>query len=85
MSTPSPILVAAAPSLIAVVQALQTFFTSLGTDPTQIPLRLDGAAKVLLGTIELQLPALAGSEIGAIQTEINGKLAGYITQLQAIK
>jgi hypothetical protein len=83
MSTPNPLVAAAAPSAIAVLQALQTFLTNLGTDPTQVPVKFPGALQVFLGSVELQAPALATSELSALQTAANSKIASWITALQA--
>jgi hypothetical protein len=85
MSTPNPILAAAVPSLVAVLQGVEVFIANLGTDPAQIAVKFPGALAMLLGTIELQLPGLANSEIGAVQTAANAKIAAWITSLQAIK
>ena len=82
MSTPNPLATAAAPELIAVLQAIQTFNTNIGPDPTKWTLNLPGALTVLLGTVQLQVPALATAEVGAIQGEVNTKLAAWITSLQ---
>lgn len=84
MST-NPVLKAAVPSLLAVISALNQFFANIGTDPVQIAAKLPGAAKVLLGTIEMQLPGLAASEVGALEAEINTKLAGWATSLAALQ
>lgn len=88
MSTPNPILSAAesaaAPSLIAALQAIQTFITNMGTDPAQFALKFPGALQVLIGNLELQLPVLAASEITALQTEVNSKINGWISSLQAL-
>lgn len=85
MSNPNPALVAAAPVLLNVLSELQTFFTTVLTgDPALIPERFDGASKVLLGSIELQLPGLAVAELGAVQTNINTKLASWKTSLTAL-
>lgn len=86
MSTPSPVSPfeqAAIPTAIQIVEALQTFFTNLGTDPTQWAIKLPGAAQVLLGTVELQGPALAIAEAGALGATVNGKLSAWLTALQA--
>jgi hypothetical protein len=84
-ATPNAALVAAAPVLLNVINELQTFFTAVLTgDPSQIALRFDGASKVLLGSIELQLPALATAEIGVVQTDINTKLTSWKTSLTAL-
>lgn len=84
-STPNPALVAAAPGLLAVVNALQTFSATVLTgDPTQIPLRFDAAFKVLAGTVELQFPTLAQAEVGVINTDVNAKLASWASSLSAL-
>src|ERR1700758_1803945 len=44
----NPILVAAVPSLVTVLQAVQTFVANLGTDPAQVPVKFPGALQVLL-------------------------------------
>lgn len=82
MSTPDPLIVAAAPSAIAVLKALQTFLADLGTDPLQVPVKFPGALQVFLGNVELQAPALATSELAALQTAANSKIAGWISALQ---
>lgn len=83
MSTPNPLEQAAIPSAIAVLNALQTFLTNLGTDPAKIPVTAPGALQVLLGSVELQAPALANSEWSAVQSAANTKIAGWITSLKA--
>lgn len=83
MSTPNPIVVAAVPSLVTVLTALQTFIANLGTDPAQVPVKFPGALQVLLGSVELQLPVLAMAEFGALQADANAKIAAWITSLQA--
>ena len=83
MSAPNPFEQAAIPTALAIIQALQTLFASLGTDPTQWPVKADGAAKVFLGTVELQLPVLANAEAGAGVAAINTTLAGWTAKLQA--
>lgn len=85
MSNPNPVLVAAVPAMLAVISALNQFFANVGTDPVQIAAKLPGAAKVLLGTIEMQLPGLASSEISALEAEVNTKLAGWTTSLKALQ
>lgn len=84
MSTPNPIVTAATPSLIAVLQALQTFITNMGTDPAQLAIKFPGAVQVLIGTVEMQLPALASSELAAVQTDINTKIGTWITKLKGV-
>jgi hypothetical protein len=38
---------------------------------------------VLLGTLEMQLPGLASSEFGAVQTAANARIAALIASLEA--
>ena len=83
MSTPNPILVAASPALIAILQAVQTFNTNIGADPTKWALTVPGAFQILLGSIQLQLPGIAVAEGTLVQTEINTKVGSWITALQA--
>lgn len=73
----------AAPALIAVLQALETFINNMGTDPVQMPLKFPAALQILMGSIEMQLPAVAQAELGAVQTAINARIAALIAQLQA--
>lgn len=82
MTTPNPIVSAAVPSLVSVLQALQTFVANLGTDPAQVAVKFPGALQVLIGNVELQLPALAASEFTTLQADANTKIAGWITSLQ---
>jgi hypothetical protein len=82
MSTPNPIVTAATPSLIAVLQALQAFITNMGTDPATLAIKFPGAVQILLGTVEMQLPLLASSELAAVQTDINSKIGGWISKLK---
>jgi hypothetical protein len=84
MSTPSPFIVAAAPSAIVLIKALQTLITNLGTDPAQMAAKLPGALAVLTGTLEMQIPALAESELAAVQTDVNAKLDGYISYFEKV-
>jgi hypothetical protein len=86
VSTPNPILIAAAPTLIQGVQLLQTAINTILTgDPMQIPLRAGPAAAIFVSQLELLLPGLATAETGAVQTDVNAKLGGLITKLQAIQ
>ena len=83
MSTPNPIEVAAIPTAVAALEALQQFFTNLGTDPLQVAAKFPGALQVFIGTVELQAPTLAGSELSALQSAVNAKIASVITTLKA--
>ena len=88
MSTPNPINTAeqaAIPTAIAILQAFQTFIANLGTDPLQVAAKFPGALQVFLGTVELQGPALATSELSALQTTVNTTVAGWIAKLNATK
>lgn len=85
-ATPNPALVAAAPVLRTVISELQTFFSTVLTgDPAQIALRFDGASKVLLGQIELQLPVLATAEISVVASDISTKLSSWDASLAALE
>lgn len=86
MSTPAPnpVLTAAAPSLIAAIQAIQTFFATIGTDPQQWPVKLLPAQTILLGQLGLQLPALAQAEVGAGFSAADAVMNGWIAKLKAL-
>ena len=84
MSSPNPILVAAAPSLENVLVAVQTFITNLGTDPLQVAAKFPGAVTVFLGTVEMQAPLLATSEFAAAQTMVNSKINAWLASLKAL-
>jgi len=84
MSTPSPALEAAAPSLIIALQALQTFEADMGPNPLQWVANYPGAKLKLLGTIALQLPSIATAEGALLENVINTTTAGWIAKLQAL-
>jgi hypothetical protein len=87
MSTPnpSPVLKAAAPTIVKALQQIQNAINTILTgDPAQIPLRAGPAAAILVAQLQLLLPELAAAETSVVQTEINGKIGGLITQLQAL-
>jgi hypothetical protein len=85
MSTPNPVLVAAAPTLITALQDLQTAVNTILTgDPVQAPARVGPAIQILLGQLALLLPGLGIAELGAVNLEVNTKIGGLVTQLQAI-
>jgi hypothetical protein len=84
-NTPNPILVAAAPTLIQAVGLLKTAINTILTgDPAQIALRAGPAAAIFVAQVELLLPQLAASEVGAVNTDINTKLDGLVTKLQGL-
>lgn len=74
---------AAAPSAIAILQAVQTFVTNMGVEPTKWVATFPGALEVLLGQIELQAPGLASAEAAALAALVNAKIASAISALQA--
>lgn len=74
---------AAAPAIVAVLQAFNQFIVNLGTDPAQIAAKFPGAVQVFLGTAELQLPAVITAELDAVQTDVQAKVAALIAKLQA--
>lgn len=80
-----PAVVAAVPVISAIIDEMATFVTTVLTgDPTQIPLRLDGAAKVFLGSVELQFPGLAAAEVNVVKTDILGGLASLKARVNAL-
>lgn len=83
MSTPNPILVAAAPYIVTALQAAKTLIANLGTDPAQVAAKAPGALAVFVGTLEMELPGLAASEIGAVQTALQARLDALIASAQA--
>jgi hypothetical protein len=84
MSTPNPALVAAAPSLIAAIQAVQQFETDIGTNIAQWPVTIPAAKLNLLGNLGLLVPGLEGAEVSALGNIINTTTSGWITKLQAL-
>ena len=86
MSTPNPILVAAAPTLITAIGDLQVMINTILTgDPALAAARVLPATEIFAGKLTLLLPSLATAELGAGQAAINAKLNGLVTQLQALK
>ena len=82
MSTPNPIVAAAAPEAVAVLQAIKAFIVSMGPDPAKWVVNYPGAQVVLLGTVMQQLPALAQAEGAAVGELVTTKLDAWITSLQ---
>jgi hypothetical protein len=83
VSTPNPVLVAAAPSINASLAALAQFIVNLGPDPTKLIATAPGALKILIGTVELQLPPLVNAEWGSVQTDLQSQIASLQTRLAA--
>lgn len=82
MSTPNPVLVAAAPALVSILQSLKGFVANLGTDPAQVAIKFPGALQILLGQVELQLPAVAQAEFGAGVAAADAKIDALIASVQ---
>ena len=82
-TTPNPILVAAAPSLISALQAFQAFEADMGANPLLWVANYPGARLKLLGELALQLPALATAEGGELENVIATTTSSWITKLQA--
>jgi hypothetical protein len=74
---------AAIPTALAIINAAKQLIANLGTDPAQIPFKAPGAIQIFVGTVEMQFPSLAVAELGAVQTDVNSKLDGLSSKLQA--
>ena len=83
MSTPNPFLVAGAPEIIAVLKAVQTFVTNLGTDPTKLAITAPAALQVLIGTVGLEVPSLVNAEFGTVQAQVNAQIQSAINKVAA--
>lgn len=84
MSTTNPLEQAAIPSALVALKATQTLIATLtSTAPTNLPLVVPGALQVFLGTVELQAPTLASSELSAVGQVANSTIGGWITKLEA--
>lgn len=85
MSTPNPVLVAAAPTLIQAVQLVQAAANTVLTgDPLQIGLRAGPAFAILVSQLELLLPGLATAEVGTVNTDVQARLSALVAKLQAL-
>jgi len=85
MSSPNPILKAAAPTLITALQEFKAAINTILTgDPLQIPMRAGPAAAILVGQLQLLLPGLIVAETGVVQADVNTKIDGLVSQLQAM-
>lgn len=85
MSTPNPVLKAAAPALITAITDLQALINTILTgDPLTAPARVGPAVQIFLGQLGLLLPSLGVAEIGSLNTEVNAKLGDIITKLKAL-
>lgn len=81
----NPALTAAAPVLITVLQSMEQFVSDMGPDPAQWVLKYPGAKLKLIGTVGLQLPALAQAEGAVAQAAANSLFGGWIKDLQALQ
>jgi len=79
----NPVLVATGPSLIAALKAVEQFTVDIGTNPVQWALTVPGALAKLLGTVEMQIPTVIGSEAGALQAFVTSKVEDLIKKIQA--
>lgn len=77
-----PLLSAAAPEFIAALQAIKAFNSNIGSDPAKWPLTVAPALVVLLGTVQLQVPALVTAEAATVQADLNTKIDGWIAKLK---
>ena len=84
MSTPNPVLVAAAPSLVSALQAVKQFLGDMGQDPAHWALNFPGAELKLIGQLDLLLPGLLTAEGTALNTAIGAKIDSAIAALQAL-
>lgn len=85
MSTPNPLLKAAAPTLITALQEFKVAINTILTgDPAQIGLRAGPAAAILVGQLQLLVPGLLVAETGVVQADVNTKIDGLVSQLQAL-
>jgi hypothetical protein len=84
VTTPNPALIAAVPYLSSAIDELTAFVNTVMTgDPLQIPVRIDAAAKIFAGQVELLAAPLLTAEVGVVQTDITTALAGLKAKLQA--
>ena len=84
MST-SPVLTAAAPTLIVALTDMKAALTTIMTgDPLQIGLRIGPAIAIFDNQMLLLLPELATAEQGVALSAATAGIDGLITKLQAI-
>jgi hypothetical protein len=84
-TTPSPVLVAAAPVLIQGLTDLKQAITTILTgDPMQIGLRVAPAVAILEGQLTLLLPEIASAEEPVLAGQATAGIDSLITKLQAL-
>jgi hypothetical protein len=81
MSSPNTILVAAAPTLNVILDAIQQFGVDIGPDPEKWKITVLPSLQKLLSEVELQIPAVATAEGGQLQTLLNAKVRDLKTKL----
>jgi len=86
MTTPSPALVAAAPTLIAGLTDLKQCLTTILTgDPTLLVARIAPAVAILDGQLTLLLPGLLNAEEAVAASAATGGIDNLIAKLQALQ
>jgi len=83
-STPSPALVAAAPSLISALEAVKQFRQDMGADPLKWAVNFPGAELKLVGQLDLLAPGLLVAEGTALGNAIDAKIDAGIANLKAL-
>jgi len=84
MSTPAnQVLVAVAPEIQAVLQALTAFDNAMGADPQKWVANFPGAKLILDGTLLQQLTAVAPALGGLAVSGFNGVWAGLAAKVTA--
>lgn len=76
--------VAAIPTAIAALKAVQQFFVDLGPIGPGMLVTIEPAKLKLLGALGLMLPGLAVAESGALEGIVNTATSGWISKLQTI-
>lgn len=85
MTTPNPVLVAAAPVLVQGLTDLKQAITTILTgDPAQIGLRVAPAVAILDGQLTLLLPELLSSEEPVLASAATAGIDSLITKLQGL-
>jgi hypothetical protein len=83
MSTPNPILVAAAPAINNVLDAIDQFGSDIGANPEMWKLTVLPSLQKLLSAVELQIPVAITAEGGQLQTLVSAKVAELKAKLAA--
>ncbi len=83
MSTPNPALVAVAPELYGVIQALTAFDNAMGPDPTKWLQNFAPAKLILDGTVLKELVSMEPALGGLAIAEVNGLWSSLAGKIQA--